>query len=193
MQAKLKLLQIVQARDGLRPVFGAAQRRQQQRGENADDRDDDQQLNQGERLPVYPYVHGLGNFITIAEPDKIATWKPAAGRFCVSEHGLDTFALAAGRFAAIMPFGCRGKPAANKHRMNQELSSFAARLRELISRPRSAIDDSQFNRLALELFALQIQNNFAYRKICEARERTPQTVEHWTQIPAVPTAAFKEL
>ena len=77
--------------------------------------------------------------------------------------------------------------------MNQELSSFAARLRELISRPRSAIDDSQFNRLALELFALQIQNNFAYRKICEARERTPQTVEHWTQIPSVPTAAFKEL
>src|SRR5665213_2414806 len=92
-----------------------------------------------------------------------------------------------------MSTGCRGKPAANKHRMNTELSSFAARLRELISRPRSAIGDSQFNGLALELFALQFQNNFAYRKICEVRKLTPQVVEHWTQISAVPSAAFKEL
>ena len=50
-----------------------------------------------------------------------------------------------------------------------------------------------FNRLALELFALQFQYNAAYRKICEARKLTPEVVEHWTQIPAVPTAAFKEL
>ena len=33
----------------------------------------------------------------------------------------------------------------------------------------------------------------AYRKICEARGVTPEVVEHWTQIPAVPTGAFKEL
>ena len=36
-------------------------------------------------------------------------------------------------------------------------------------------------------------HNAAYRKICEARNLTPGVVEHWTQIPAVPTAAFKEL
>ncbi len=48
-------------------------------------------------------------------------------------------------------------------------------------------------RLALELFALQFENNPAYRKICEARGLTPRVVEHWTQIPAVPTGAFKEL
>jgi len=53
--------------------------------------------------------------------------------------------------------------------------------------------DGDFNSLALELFALQFQHNAAYRKICAARSLTPGIVEHWTQIPAVPTAAFKEL
>jgi len=77
--------------------------------------------------------------------------------------------------------------------MNKELSSYAARLRDLIANPQSAIRNPQFSELALELFALQFKHNSAYRKLCEARGRTPQTVEHWTQIPAVPTAAFKEL
>ena len=90
-----------------------------------------------------------------------------------------------------MPTGCRGKPAKNKHRMNKELSSFATRLRGMISDFRFPVSD--FPALALELFALQFQHNSAYRKICEARKLTPQTLEHWTQIPAVPTSAFKEL
>src|ERR1035437_8724360 len=96
--------------------------------------------------------------------------------------------------------------------MNIELSSFAARLRELISAgddvrsfhptgaggfnnepPHVGSYFENFNELALELFALQFKHNPAYRKICEARKLTPQVVEHWTQIPAVPTAAFKEL
>jgi hypothetical protein len=77
--------------------------------------------------------------------------------------------------------------------MNKELSNFAACLRELIANRQSAIGNRQFSELALELFALQFKNNSAYQKICEARGRTPETVEHWTQIPAVPTAAFKEL
>jgi len=77
--------------------------------------------------------------------------------------------------------------------MNQELPSFAVRLRGLIANSQSEIGDSQFAELALELFALQFQHNPAYRKICEARRLTPATVTQWTQIPAVPTAAFKEL
>ena len=77
--------------------------------------------------------------------------------------------------------------------MNQELSNYATRLRELIANQQSAIGNRQFSELALELFALQFQHNSAYRKICEARQLTPQNVQHWTQIPAVPTAAFKEL
>ena len=53
--------------------------------------------------------------------------------------------------------------------------------------------EDNFNRLALELFALQFHHNSAYRKICEARGLTPGTVGNWGQIPAVPTALFKEL
>jgi hypothetical protein len=106
---------------------------------------------------------------------------------------------------------------ANKNRMTIELSNFAARLREIIlsegrvprgpdselrtpnSELRNHNGDScnsplrDFNSLALELFALQFNYNAAYRKICEARGLTPEVVEHWTRIPAVPTSAFKEL
>jgi hypothetical protein len=81
---------------------------------------------------------------------------------------------------------------ANKHRMNTELSSFASRLRDSIANRQSVIGNQEFSELALELFALQFKHNYAYRKICEARKITPQIIEHWTQIPFVPTSAFKE-
>ncbi|HEY1716853.1 MAG TPA: hypothetical protein VGH42_01000 [Verrucomicrobiae bacterium] len=74
--------------------------------------------------------------------------------------------------------------------MNKELSNFAARLRESIA---SGFQNENFEALALELFALQFKHNSPYRKICEARKLTPQMIEHWTQIPFVPTSAFKEL
>jgi hypothetical protein len=103
---------------------------------------------------------------------------------------------------------------ANKNRMTTELSNFAARLRKRMSLfsevaaevtrlqtfpilknepPHVGCYENEFNVLALELFALQFKHNAAYRKICEARRLTPKVVEHWTQIPAVPTAVFKEL
>jgi hypothetical protein len=110
---------------------------------------------------------------------------------------------------------------ANKNRMTSELSTFAARLREFIAAsvpgaadvrtltskpghgkqfaqannepPYVGCYEDNFNFLALELFALQFANNSAYRTLCEARRITPLTVSHWSQIPAVPTAAFKEL
>jgi hypothetical protein len=74
--------------------------------------------------------------------------------------------------------------------MNTELSRFAARLRESLC---SGFQAEHFDSLALELFSLQFKHNAAYRKICEARELAPETVGHWTRIPALPTAAFKEL
>lgn len=97
--------------------------------------------------------------------------------------------------------------------MTQELSNFAVRLREtLLSEGRvlrapdsegqsqdgdswnsPLRNDEAFNKLALELFGLQFQYNIAYRKICESRKLTLGVVEHWTQIPAVPATAFKEL
>ena len=126
--------------------------------------------------------------------------------------------LAAGLICGKMPSGCGGKPAVNENRMNKELSDFAARLRGIISSlvaaevtrlknlespggistlirlgPPHVGCYKDFDALARELFALQFKYNPAYRKICEARRVTPEVVEHWTQIPAVPTAAFKEL
>ena len=77
--------------------------------------------------------------------------------------------------------------------MNQDLIRFAAQLRELIAAPQTNLGPAQFSALALELFGLQFTHNPAYRKICEGRRLTPATVTHWTQIPAVPAAAFKEL
>ena len=53
--------------------------------------------------------------------------------------------------------------------------------------------DAEFNGMALMLFTLQFEYNPAYRKFCQARAITPEVTTHWTQIPAVPTSAFKEL
>ncbi len=74
----------------------------------------------------------------------------------------------------------------------------AARLREFIRTHAHAsasftLAESRFNELALDLFALQFQRNAAYRRLCEARHTTPVTITHWSDIPAAPAAAFKEL
>ena len=83
-----------------------------------------------------------------------------------------------------------------------ELSGFAARVRDSIlvsewgarisfgSTPRAF--EADFEELALQLFALQFKHNGPYRRLCEARGVRPETVAHWTEIPAAPTSAFKE-
>lgn len=55
----------------------------------------------------------------------------------------------------------------------------------------AAPDDEIFNRLAVAAFQRQFAANEPYRRYCERRGATPHTVEHWSNIPAVPTAAFK--
>jgi hypothetical protein len=82
---------------------------------------------------------------------------------------------------------------ANKNRMTTELSNFAARLLPLLRDTARQARHDDFDKLALELFAFQFKHNAAYRKTCEARNLKPGIAEHWAQIPAVPTAAFKEL
>lgn len=52
--------------------------------------------------------------------------------------------------------------------------------------------DAEFNALALLLFRHQFALNLPYRRYCELLDRSPRNVEHWTQIPAVPTTAFKD-
>jgi len=94
-----------------------------------------------------------------------------------------------------------------KTAMTSELSIFATRLRafiELSSEDLGSLDaasslalaqhaDAEFNGMALVLFALQFGRNQPYQKLCEARGVKPNAVSHWSEIPAVPTSAFKEL
>jgi len=86
---------------------------------------------------------------------------------------LSIFASRVADFIAI----CAGD-LASEHRNHPEFQAHA---------------DIEFNGLALMLFTLQFNHNPAYRKLCEARKITAMNVTHWTQIPAVPTMAFKEL
>ena len=75
--------------------------------------------------------------------------------------------------------------------MNSNLTRFGSELRGRIASGDPFLPD--FERLALELFGLQFESNAAYRRICEARQLGPDRVRQWTDIPAVPAAAFKEL
>jgi hypothetical protein len=53
--------------------------------------------------------------------------------------------------------------------------------------------DAGFNGMALVLFALQFAANAPYRTLCESRGIKPSALTHWSEIPAVPASAFKEL
>ncbi|MFN7141119.1 MAG: hypothetical protein ACK4UN_17455, partial [Limisphaerales bacterium] len=79
--------------------------------------------------------------------------------------------------------------------MFNDISQFNPALFEFISR--GALSDQssedEFNRLALHLFRIQFAAVEPYRRLCEARKMTPETVRHWSEIPAIPTAAFKDL
>jgi len=55
------------------------------------------------------------------------------------------------------------------------------------------LDDAAFNNHALRTFAFQFVHNAPYSKYCARRGVTPDSIDHWTQISAVPTAAFKEV
>ena len=51
----------------------------------------------------------------------------------------------------------------------------------------------EFEPLALRVFAFQYGRNLPYRRYCERRGAAPGGIADWRDIPAVPTAAFKEL
>jgi hypothetical protein len=54
-------------------------------------------------------------------------------------------------------------------------------------------DDARFGALALELFAFQFAHCEPYRRFCRGRGVTPERIDDWRDVPAVPTGAFKEL
>lgn len=67
-----------------------------------------------------------------------------------------------------------------------------ARILDLIARgTERRCADAGFDSLALALFRHQFALNQPYRGYCESLGREPRNVARWTQIPAVPTTAFK--
>jgi hypothetical protein len=50
-----------------------------------------------------------------------------------------------------------------------------------------------FDDCARAVFSFQFEHNAPYRAWCESRGRSPDRLDHWTAIPVVPTAAFREV
>lgn len=79
----------------------------------------------------------------------------------------------------------------NIHTAPAQVPDFLPELMNFMSRPDG--DDEAFNQLALKLFSYQFRNNHALQRYCRMHGRTPRTVRHWRDIPAVPINGFKEL
>ncbi|HKI05208.1 MAG TPA: long-chain fatty acid--CoA ligase [Thermoanaerobaculia bacterium] len=62
-----------------------------------------------------------------------------------------------------------------------------------VTRFLTAPESDSFAELALAAFAWQLERIEPYRRMCERRGVTPETVRDWRQVPPVPAAAFKSL
>jgi hypothetical protein len=51
--------------------------------------------------------------------------------------------------------------------------------------------EGRFEEIALEVFEFQYRSIEPYQRLCRRRGKTPETVERWREIPAVPADAFK--
>lgn len=56
-----------------------------------------------------------------------------------------------------------------------------------------ATDEARFRELALAVFEFQFEHCPAYARFCLARGLSPNEVDAWEQIPAVPSGSFKEV
>ena len=79
-----------------------------------------------------------------------------------------------------------GRPADERAWLDAELLAWMAE-------PVWRDDDARFDAIARALFAWQFAHCEPYGRYCEARGVTPDGVESWRDVPAVPTGAFKEL
>jgi hypothetical protein len=55
-----------------------------------------------------------------------------------------------------------------------------------------SLGDETFNRMALRVFRHQFEESPVLRAFWRRRGVTPGSLSHWTEIPGIPTAAFKE-
>lgn len=58
--------------------------------------------------------------------------------------------------------------------------------------PDPRFDEARFDELARRIFEFQFDHCIPYQRFCRGRGTEPEKLSHWSEIPAVPTAAFKE-
>jgi hypothetical protein len=77
---------------------------------------------------------------------------------------------------------------------SSDRSALEAELLALFARGAASglISEKEFNALALRVFRHQFEGGRLLRAFWQRRGATPETVRHWTEIPGIPTAAFKE-
>jgi len=81
----------------------------------------------------------------------------------------------------------------NERQPVSSASDLLARVRAFIAKSGAEEGgDEGFNRLALDLFAFQFEGVPIYRQLCQKRGIGPGSISHWSQIPALPTSAFRE-
>jgi hypothetical protein len=72
--------------------------------------------------------------------------------------------------------------------------ALSAELKAVFRRPIDApLPDDDFASLASRVFAYQFERNPPFSAFCARRGCTPETLRNWRDIPAVPTAAFREV
>jgi hypothetical protein len=74
-----------------------------------------------------------------------------------------------------------------------EFDEIASRVLRFIDAAARGVPPEDFDALALDVFAFQYENDPSFRQLCDRRGRAPGGVDRWSDIPAVPTAAFKAL
>lgn len=62
----------------------------------------------------------------------------------------------------------------------------------LLAHPRAPLDERAFDEAARSVFAAAYEGNAAVRAYADRLARHPANVSHWTEIPALPTDAFKQ-
>jgi hypothetical protein len=87
---------------------------------------------------------------------------------------------------------CLDATLSDSARPTPDAGSLRDRVLAVIARGAHApMSEDEFDALARDVFGHQFAGNAPYRAFCERRGATPATVAHWTEIPAVPTDAFK--
>jgi hypothetical protein len=78
--------------------------------------------------------------------------------------------------------------------MSRRLIQLSEKVADFVHGPGAERTDDgadEFDSLALEVFEFQYRSIAPFRRLCQHKDKTPETVRSWSEIPAVPADAFK--